>query len=135
MTSFRAFFLSHVRLAALLVALALCMKALIPAGYMLGGETRTITVQICADSIGHQITRQIEIGIRDHGSKSHDKAKADAPCAFTALSHGALGGADPIQLALALLFLLTLGFAPVIPNAPKRVHYLRPPLRGPPALA
>ncbi|NBC37168.1 hypothetical protein GTZ99_11425 [Novosphingobium sp. FSY-8] len=130
MQSFRAFFLSHRRVTALLVALALCMKALIPAGYMLGGESKTITVQICADSLGHQITKQIDVGTKDHG-----KAKADAPCAFTALTHGVLGGADPIQLALALLFILTLGFAPLLPVGVKRAHYLFPPLRGPPALA
>jgi len=130
MHSFRAFFMSHRRVAALLVALALCMKALIPAGYMLGGESKTITVQICADSLGHQISKQIDVGTKDHG-----KAKADAPCAFTALTHGVLGGADPIQLALALLFILTLAFAPLLPAGVKRAHYLFPPLRGPPALA
>jgi len=120
----RAFFLSHRRVAALLVALTLCMKALVPAGYMLGSEPRMITVQICADSLGHQITKQIDVG-----------AKADVPCAFSALAHGALGGADPIQLALALLFIMALAFAPHLGLAPKRAHYLRPPLRGPPALA
>lgn len=130
MHSLRAYFLSHARVAALLVALALCMKALIPAGYMLGGESKTITVQICADSLGAKITKQIDVGTKDHG-----KSKADMPCAFTALTHGVLGGADPIQLALALLFILTLGFAPLLPAGVKRVHYLRPPLRGPPALA
>lgn len=130
MTCFRAFLMSHTRVAALLVALALCVKALVPAGYMLGGEAKTITVQICAESLGHPITKQIEVGAKDHG-----KAKADAPCAFTALTHGALGGADPILLAAALLFILALAFAPLLPPAPSRVHYLRPPLRGPPALA
>jgi len=132
MHGFRAFFLSHRRLAALLIALALCMKALIPAGYMLGGDARTITVQICADSLGHVITKQIAVGHKDHGS---DKAKADSPCAFTALGHGMLGGADPIQLALALLFILTLAFAPLLRARARRIAYLRPPLRGPPALA
>jgi hypothetical protein len=126
----RAFFLSHRRVAALLVALTLCMKALVPAGYMLGSEPRMITVQICADSLGHQITKQIDVGAKDH-----NKAKADVPCAFSALAHGALGGADPIQLALALLFIMALAFAPHLGLAPKRAHYLRPPLRGPPALA
>lgn len=130
MTYLRAFFLSHRRVAALLVALSLCMKALIPAGYMLGSETKTITVQICADSLGHQFTKQIDVGHKDSG-----KSKADAPCAFTALTHGALGGADPILLAAALLFILALAFAPLLALAPKRVHHLRPPLRGPPALA
>jgi len=130
MMLFRAFFMSHTRVAALLIALALCMKALIPAGYMLGSESRTITVLICADSLGHQITKQIDVGSKEHG-----KSKSDAPCAFTALTHGALGGADPVLLALALLFILALAFAPLLPATPKRAHYLRPPLRGPPALA
>jgi hypothetical protein len=130
MIYFRAFFLSHSRVAALLVALALFMKALIPAGYMLGSESRTITVLICADSLGHTITKQIDVGGKDHG-----KTKADAPCAFTALTHCMLGGADPIQLALALLFILALAFTPLVPAACKRAQYLRPPLRGPPALA
>lgn len=132
MQALRAFFLYHRRMAALLVALALCMKALIPAGYMLGDGTRLLTVQICADSLGHTITTQIAVGKKDHGA---GKGKADAPCAFTALTHAALGEADPIQLALALLFLLTLAFAPLLPAAPRRIAHLRPPLRGPPALA
>jgi len=132
MTCLRAFFLSHRHLAALLIAVSLCMKALIPGGYMLGGETRTITVQICADSLGTHFTKQITVG-----QKGHDggKAKADSPCAFSALSHAMMGGADPIQLALALLFILALAFAPLTPAAAKRIAYLRPPLRGPPALA
>jgi hypothetical protein len=130
MFALRAFFLSHRSLAALLVAVALCMKALVPAGYMLENQTRSITVQICADSLGQQITKQIEIGQKDDG-----KAKSASHCAFSALSHGALGGADPILLALALLFILALAFAPLLPPALKRLAYLRPPLRGPPALA
>lgn len=132
MYAFRTFCLSHHRLAALLIALALCMKTLIPAGYMLGSESRVLTVQICADSLRHEITKQIAVGQKDHGT---NKGKTDAPCAFTALTHGVLGGAGPIQLALALLFILALAFAPHLPAAPKRVHFLRPPLRGPPALA
>ena len=39
----------HRRLAAILVALALCMKALVPAGFMIGASARLITVEICAD--------------------------------------------------------------------------------------
>jgi hypothetical protein len=130
MQSLRAFFLSHARVAALLVALALCMKALIPAGYMLGGNRKPSPCRSAPTSLGAKITKQIDVGTKDHG-----KSKADTPCAFTALTHGVLGGADPIQLALALLFILTLGFAPLLPAGVKRVHYLRPPLRGPPALA
>lgn len=139
MKMLRAFFLSHARMAAGLIALALCMKALMPAGYMLGGETRSITVQICADTLGAKITKQIVLagltyGTQNHANKGADGAKTDTPCAFAALGHGALGGADPFLLALALLFVLALGYAPQPALAAMRGHYLRPPLRGPPML-
>ncbi|RVU05815.1 hypothetical protein EOE18_07500 [Novosphingobium umbonatum] len=130
MGTLRAFLLAHRPLAALLVALALCVKALVPTGYMLGTDTRTITVQICADSLGRQIIKQIEIGHKDS-----QKAKPDTSCAFSGLHHAAMGGADPILLALALLFILALGFAPWHAPLHKRLAYLRPPLRGPPARA
>jgi len=130
MNLIRAFFLSHRRMAALLIAAALCMKALIPGGYMLGGETRMITVQICADTLGHAITKQIDVGQKGHAPNPQ---KSSTPCAYTALGHAAMGGADTVLLALALGFILALGFAPQMVPAPRRVAYLRPPLRGPPA--
>jgi hypothetical protein len=128
----RAFFLHHRRMAALLIALALAMKALVPAGFMLGNDSRVITVQICADALGQQITQKIVLPSSHSGD---DKAKSDSPCHFTALGHAMLGGADPVLLALALVFILALGFAPVLAPAPRRIAFLRPPLRGPPALS
>jgi hypothetical protein len=129
MTALRAFFLHHRRLAAVLVMAALCMKALVPAGYMLGQGARTLTVEICADSIGQRIVKQITVPQSGHSS---EKDKGDSPCHFTALGHAALGGADPVLLALALVFIMAMGFAALQPAAPRRVSYLRPPLRGPP---
>ncbi len=132
----RAFFLHHRRMAALLIALTLAMKALVPAGFMLGGDSRVITVQICADALGQQITQKIVLPLNQSGGHSgEDKAKTDSPCHFTALGHAMLGGADPVLLALALVFILALGFAPVLAPAPRRIAFLRPPLRGPPALS
>jgi hypothetical protein len=128
----RAFFLHHRRMAALLIALTLAMKALVPAGFMLGSDSRVITVQICADALGQQITQKIVLPSNHSGD---DKAKSDSPCHFTALGHAMLGGADPVLLALALVFILALGFAPVRAPAPRRIAFLRPPLRGPPALS
>lgn len=129
MKALRAFFLHHRCLAAVLVMAALCMKALVPAGYMLGQGTQTLTVEICADSIGQHIVKQITVPQSGHSS---EKDKGDSPCHFTALGHAALGGADPVLLALALVFIVAMGFAAVARSAPRRVSYLRPPLRGPP---
>jgi len=134
MGTLRTFILSHRYLAALLIAAALCMKMSIPAGTMVGSQNGALTVQICAEQFGQVVARQITI--ESKGAKSHPgKAGAEAPCAFTALSLATLGGADSIQLAIALLFILALGFAPILSAAPRRIAHLRPPLRGPPAIA
>ena len=133
MNAFRAFLRSHRQLAALLVAAALCMKALIPAGYMIGADSKVLTVQICADSLGHSIVKQIAIAQKGHAPDK--QSQMDGTCAFTSLGHASLGGTDPIQLALALLFILALGFTPLVAPAPRPIFHLRPPLRGPPALA
>ena len=130
----RAFLARHRAFAAIIIAAALCMKALVPAGFMIDGGAKVLTIHICADSLGHVVTRQIAIPQSGHGDDSK-KAHADSPCAFSALGHAVIGGADPIQLALALLFILGLGFAPLTAPRLQPVFHLRPPLRGPPAQA
>lgn len=135
MTSIRALIRDHRTLTILLVAIALFVKVLVPAGYMADTGQKLFSVQICLDGIKHQT---IQIAIPSDGS-SHDNShghdgKADSPCAFTALSLGALGGADAPLLALAIAFILSLGFAPIHPVLRDRASHLRPPLRGPPAL-
>jgi len=135
MKLFRAFLLHHRRLALLLVVMALAIKAMIPDGFMPHFGSRTISIQICADAIGQPMTRQITVAQRGDTDGKSAHGKAEGLCAFTALGHSALGGADPVLLLAALLFLFVLGFAPLVPAAPRRVTFLRPPLRGPPALA
>lgn len=136
MTSWTRLFRDRRRLAALLVALALCAKALIPAGFMVQSQGRVITVAICADASGGQLTRQIVIPHRDStgGDNSHHD-KADGTCAWTGLFGAADSLADPFLLVLALAFILALGFLPQRAPPRARSHYLRPPLRGPPLTA
>ncbi|WP_226017871.1 hypothetical protein [Novosphingobium sp. FKTRR1] len=134
MHAVRAFFLSHRRLALLVIAAALCVKALVPAGYMPGSDTRTITVQVCADSIGHVFSKQIVVGQTGKAAGT-DKSATSGHCAFSALGQAALGGADPLQLALALLFIVAAALAPLRTISPRRNRHHRPPLRGPPTPA
>lgn len=133
MGNLRAFLHGHRMLAILLVAMALCVKALVPQGYMVGGASKTFTVQLCLDGITH---KTVALTIPMDG-KSHDdgqsQGKDGGHCAFSSLTMGALGGADTPLLALALAFILALGFAPTTPVLRGRPHFLRPPLRGPPA--
>lgn len=131
MSSLRAFLVHHRRLAMLLVALTLAIKAMIPDGFMPDFGGTTISIRICADATGQALSRQI---ILPHKSAA-PAAKSEGLCAFAALGHAALGGADTVLLVAALLYLLVLGFAPQIPASPRRLTFLRPPLRGPPARA
>lgn len=129
----RAFFLRHRALALMLVLATLCMKAFVPTGFMIGQNSKVLTVQICDDVFGNHAVKQIAILMKD-GSSDSDNKQGKGECPFSSLSMASMTGADPALLALALAFILALGFAPVQTAHPKRVTHLRPPLRGPPAL-
>ena len=136
MTALRTLLLRHRALAILLVAAALCLKALVPAGYMLEARHKVLTVTVCMDSQGHSVTRDIVVPMK--GSPAGDAARhADAgkACGWSSLAMDALGGADAPLLAAALAFILALGFAPLATPRPRRAAWLRPPLRGPPLTA
>jgi hypothetical protein len=137
MTSLRALGHRYAQLTLMLVVLALAVRALVPAGYMISstGE-RFLTVTICADASG--TPKQMRIAIPDKGGTGSDHSEAadkSQPCAFPGLGHAALGGTDPILLAAALAFILLVGFAPLRAPPARNVSFLRPPLRGPPSLS
>lgn len=133
MTRLRALLLRHRALAILVVALALCLKALVPAGYMVQQGTKVLTVALCMDSTGQVMTQTIVLpvkGMPGEGAAKH--AEAGKACAWSSLAMAGLAGADIALLTLALAFILALGFAPAPLRLPRRAHYLRPPQRGPP---
>ncbi len=121
-------------MALMLVLVALCMKALVPTGYMVGQGSKTLTIEFCSDGLTQAAAKQIVIPMKDDADRSsgdHDAAKGD--CAFSALSMASLGGAQPDLLADALVFIQATGFAPQAAPALQSSFDLRPPLRGPPA--
>lgn len=135
MPALRAFIADHRRLAVLLVAMALLVKALVPAGYMVGGNVKLLTVSICADSSGGVITKQLAIPMNEgSGHPAKSQGQDEGRCAFTALGLGALAAADIELLAEALLFILALGLVDRAPLPRAESSWLRPPLRGPPSL-
>lgn len=136
MTSLRAFSREYRGVATLLIALALAMKALVPAGYMLASQSKVLTVQVCADAQGGHFTKQISLPLTGKSEDSQGKhGSASGICVFSSLAMASHSGADAPLLALALTFILALSFAPI--HAPQllRLHRARPPLRGPPASA
>lgn len=135
MALLRAFLIQHRRLAGLLIVMALAMRVLIPGGYMPGLDGKVLTIQVCADTQGSQITQHIVVPTDSRETNPAQPGKANGLCAFSALGFAALGGADFVLLAGALAFILLLGFAPMrVPRLARSFHIL-PPLRGPPALA
>lgn len=69
----------------------------------------------------------------DHGDHQ-DGSKADHPCAFSGLGMSAMGGADLGLLAIAIAYVLALGFGAIVAPSRAVAARLRPPLRAPPAL-
>jgi hypothetical protein len=123
--------LGHRRWAAALIALALLAKLIVPAGFMLDGSAGRITVELCT-GFGVQ---KVEMALPGQPDQHDRQSKADSPCTFSALAAPALGGADPIQLAIAIAFVMAIGLRAVAIARPRSFAHLRPPLRGPPAIA
>lgn len=135
MGTFRTFLRANRRVAALLVVLALAMKALVPAGYMLA-QTTVFSVTICVDGQGKRIAHEITVPKKaGHGDESGDPVKSSGICSWSSLASGAVGGTAPELLAALLVFILALGFRRSEPPAARSESRLRPPLRAPPVLA
>ena len=133
MQRLRTLIRDHRQLALLVLALAFLVRAALPAGYMVSRDASSvITIAVCSDATGVHKTTQLVIPAKPGQS---GKGAKDGSCAFSAMAKGALGGVDPILLALAFAFIFVLGLAPsrLLPARP--VPHALPPLRGPPALA
>ena len=136
MGTLRTFFRDHRNLALGLLLLTLCMKALVPGGFMLGSQGKMLTIEICGDASGVHQTKQISVpSDGKSGHEQNDQGKDGSACPYSALSMASLAGADVLLLATALAFIMALGFVPIATRHLVRASYIRPPLRGPPALA
>lgn len=135
MHGIRALIRRHHAAALWLVALALLVKALVPAGYMVGqNASRTFDIIVCSDPTGMPVAQKLVIPFENKGE--HDgKQVAKGDCAFTALGHGAAPATDPLLLLAAIAFIFALGFTSLAAPTLRGFPHLRPPLRGPPATA
>jgi hypothetical protein len=120
-------------LAALIVAAALALKLLVPAGYMVGSEGGRVTVSICSGTGPSTMVVELpEVGDEAGHGKDHGDGGKEMPCVFSGLSAPALAATDPIQLAALIAFVLAIGLLPSAPPLPTRAAHLRPPSHGPP---
>jgi hypothetical protein len=127
----RHFFRDHPALAALLLAAALCLKALVPTGYMPAAPDTGLIVALCSGSMPAGST--VTITIPKKGShQDHGTTTADHPCAFAPLAAGMTGAdLEPLVLAaLAFVFVAAIVRQPLaLRSITERV---RPPSQAPP---
>jgi Na+/H+-translocating membrane pyrophosphatase len=128
-TALRRLCRSHAGLAVLVVALALMVRVLVPAGFMPTVANGTITVSICTGYGPMQMDMKAPGRAADDMGQGH---KAQQPCAFFDLAMPGLPGADPILLAVALAFIIAVAFLATPALALRRERHAWPPLRGPP---
>ncbi|ONF95349.1 hypothetical protein [Sphingomonas jeddahensis] len=139
MQPLRSALLKQPLLAAAILLAALLLRMFVPAGFMPMVENGRLTLVVCtgygpapmpaASEQAHAMP-----GMQHHQPAQHDPAQHQAqnPCAFADLALPAIGGADPVQLAAALLFIVTLALFGRSTAPPAATRHLRPPLRGPP---
>lgn len=119
-------------LAGALIALALAMKMLVPAGFMPTISNGQIVVSVCTGMGAAKMVMSVP-GF-EHGKPGDSQhGKSEPPCAFSGLSAPSLSATDPVLLALAILFVMALVRRPMARLAAAAAPYLRPPSRGPPA--
>lgn len=133
MTALRRLFHIHPGIAVAIVALALAMKLLVPAGFMPTVSNGRIVVSICSGT-GPMTMVVAMPGMAHHApadTPRHDEG-ASAPCAYAGLMAPSLAAIDPLLLAIALFVAMALALRPVAPPLVAVPARVRPPLRGPP---
>jgi hypothetical protein len=124
----RAFIHRQSAAMALLFAVALAMRALVPSGYMVMPTAISFSVALCSGVDGEQT----QITIPTDGESGKKDGGQSPVCSASQLDHAGMGAVAPILLATALAFILALGFTTVRQALPPAPRYLHPPLRGPP---
>lgn len=87
----------------MILALAMFVRAVVPAGYMVAPASMTLSVQICADGVTGPSKIEIEVPLSNDGqSDKTDHGQKSGPCAFSALSMALMAG-DHSPLLIAAL--------------------------------
>lgn len=120
----------------MILALAMFVRAVVPAGYMVAPASMTLSVQICADGVMGPSKIEIEVPLSNDGqSDKTDHGQKSGPCAFSALSMALMAGDHSPLLIVALATIVATIITNGAPHLLYQSHHLRPPLRGPPSFA
>jgi len=134
-TPLRQHLLRHRHCAAWLIVAALLVKLLVPAGFMPVIERGTLRIEICTGITPVVPAVHAMAGMTHGGHGDAPASKPELPCAFAGVAMPSLAAVDPLLLVLAIAFAMRLVTAAVAPRPFAAPAFLRPPLRGPPALS
>ena len=110
------------------------MKLIVPVGFMPHPTAGGVELVMC-DGMTPVTPMVVMHGTHGHRHGHDGPTKPDAPCPFAGLASPTLGGADPIQLAIALADILVAGLVAATAIRLRAAGHVRPPLRGPPVAA
>ena len=138
MNRLRLWLFDHRAFAAALMALALCLRLVIPQGFMPGSAdgATTFTVRLCVDGLDHGSLAIPLSRTETPGKAAPDRtAKAFLACPFASLATPMATGTDGFALAPVIVHAPTIRDAVLTVPALPRHAYRIPPARGPPVLA
>ncbi|HKT85244.1 MAG TPA: hypothetical protein VJQ77_04055 [Novosphingobium sp.] len=133
MRALRHFFRDRPALAALVLAAALCLKVILPAGYMPSAAGSDQIVTLCSSAGDGGATVTIHIPGKDgkHGAAG----SVQHSCAFALLAAAALDSVPPAVTLAALLFVFVAAILRVPLELRPAAARIRPPSQGPPSFA
>ena len=137
MGTLRLYLMLHRGWALWLVAAALLMKVAVPAGFMPAFVGGAIVVEPCS-GFGVEPTSMPGMampGAADHHGKGAPARSGDMPCGFAGHASAPMAGTDPVLLVIAIAFIVATLFRVPVTRSVRQASFLRPPLRGPPAIA
>ena len=124
---------NHRWCAAAIIALALWIRLIVPAGFMPVFAGGVFHVELCSGR-GVEPMPAAMPGMR-HDRGGHDMSgKDDRPCGFSGHAPASMAGADPILVVLAIAFIVATTFRMHTTQRAPRRGFLRPQPRGPPAI-
>lgn len=115
-----------------LILAALLTKVAVPAGFMPVVSNGSIVLELCS-GLGPEKMAVAMPAMGDHQGKDEHSQHDDMPCGFAGHAPASMAGADPILLLIAIAFIVATIYRMPVFWPVRRISYLRPPLRGPPA--
>jgi hypothetical protein len=116
---------------ALLLLLALAVRAIVPAGYMPTQGAKGLVISLCTGEGARQMVLAVPQSDAGDDQQDHER-KPLLPCAFMALAAPALGGSEPAIISAPDRLLREVALPPPVAISHSVFAYVRPPLRGPP---